>query len=196
MELLKTSGPCAAPFAPLARFARWVAPCALLLAVLPGGAHVVLEDQAALAGSSYKAVLRVGHGCDGAPTSAIRVRLPAGFQGAKPMPKPGWQLSTRSEKLAQPYTSHGKTVSEDVVEITWTATSRDHWLPDAWYDEFVLRGTLPASAGPLWFKVLQSCEPGRIDWAEVPAQGTSTKGIKAPAALLEVIPSGRAGHAH
>lgn len=169
---------------------------ALLTAAQAGLSHVVLEDQAALAGSSYKAVLRVGHGCAGAPTSAIRVLLPAGFQGAKPMPKAGWTLNTRSEPLAQPYTSHGKTVREDVVEISWTATAKEHWLPDAWYDEFVLRGTLPASAGPLWFKVLQSCEPGRIDWTEVPAQGTSTKGLKAPAALLEVIPSGSATHAH
>lgn len=168
---------------------------ALLTAAQAGFSHVVLEDQAALAGSSYKAVLRVGHGCAGAPTTAIRVLLPAGFQGAKPMPKAGWTLSTRSEPLPQPYTSHGKTVSEDVVEISWTATAKEHWLPDAWYDEFVLRGTLPASAGPLWFKVLQSCEPGRLDWVEVPAQGTSTKGLKAPAVLLEVIPSGPASHA-
>jgi len=168
---------------------------ALFAAAQAGFAHVVLEDQVALAGSSYKAVLRVGHGCAGAPTSTIRVLLPAGFQGAKPMPKAGWTLSTRSEKLPQPYTSHGKTVSEDVVEITWTAASRDSWLADAWYDEFVLRGTLPASAGPLWFKVLQGCEPGRLDWVEVPAQGTSTKGLKAPAVLLEVIPSGPASHA-
>lgn len=176
--------------------AKLIAFGALLTAAQAGFSHVVLEDQAALAGSSYKAVLRVGHGCAGAPTSAIRVLLPAGFQGAKLMPKAGWTLSTRSEQLPQPYTSHGKTVREDVVEISWTTTAKEHWLPDAWYDEFVLRGTLPASAGPLWFKVLQSCEPGRIDWTEVPAQGTSTKGLKAPAALLEVIPSGFATHAH
>lgn len=175
---------------------RLIACGALSAAAQAGLAHVVLEDQAALAGSSYKAVLRVGHGCAGAPTSAIRVLLPAGFQGAKPMPKAGWTLSTRSEPLPQPYTSHGKTVSEDVVEITWTAASQDSWLADAWYDEFVLRGTLPASAGPLWFKVLQRCEPGRLDWVEAPAQGASTQGLKAPAALLEVMPSGPAAHAH
>lgn len=179
------------------KFASKLIACGALLAAAQAGfSHVVLENQAALAGSSYKAVLRVGHGCAGAPTRAIRVLLPAGFQGAKPMPKAGWTLSTRREKLPRPYTSHGKTVSEDVVEIIWTAASQDSWLPDAWYDEFVLRGSLPQAAGPIWFKVLQSCEPGSIDWAEVPAQGTSTKGLKAPAALLEVIPAGHAAHAH
>ena len=61
----------------------------------------------------------------------------------------------------------------------------------------MLRASLPAAAGPMWFKVLQTCEKGSTDWAEVPASGTSTKGIKAPAALLEIIPSGHAsGHNH
>ena len=161
-----------------------------------GSAHVVLETASASAGSSYKAVLRVGHGCDGSATTAIKVSVPLGFQGAKPMPKPGWSLSTSLTKLAQPYKSHGKTVAEDVAEITWTANSRDAWLPDAWYDEFVFRGTLPDQPGPLWFKVLQTCEKGQNDWAQVPASGTSTKGLKSPAAVLEVKPMDHSKHQH
>jgi len=168
---------------------------ALLAAAQAGFAHVALEDQAALAGSSYKAVLRVGHGCAGAPTSTIRVLLPAGFQGAKPMPKPGWTLAVRREPLAQPYVSHGRTISDDVVEISWTATGPDHWLPDAWFDEFVLRGGLPASAGPLWFKVIQTCAEGRMAWEQVPVPGASAKDLKAPAALLNVVPAQVPPHA-
>ena len=164
---------------------------------LSSNAHVVLEDQAALAGSSYKAVFRVGHSCPGAATTGITVRLPAGFQGAKPMPKAGWKLETQLERLAQPYNSHGKTITEDVVEVRWTVKNVADALPDAWYDEFVLRGTLPKTAGALWFKVLQHCTQGQLDWSEIPAKGTSTKGLKAPAALLEVLPSGlQQGHSH
>jgi periplasmic copper chaperone A len=158
--------------------------------------HIVLADQAALAGTSYRATLRVGHGCEGAPINAIRVTIPAGLQGAKPMPKPGWTLTIKTAKLAKPYTSHGKQISEDVSEITWTANAPEHWLPDAYYDEFVLRGGLPLQAGAMWFKVLQTCEKGSIDWAQVPVSGTSTKGLKYPAALLEIIESGAAGHQH
>ena len=51
-------------------------------------------------------------------------------------------------------------------------------------------------ASPMWFKVLQTCETGSIDWAQTPASGSSTKGLKTPAALLEVIESGAGGHAH
>ncbi len=159
-------------------------------------AHVVLAEPAALANTSYRATLRVGHGCDGASTTAIRVTLPAGFRGAKPMPKAGWILSVKSAKLGQPYEDHGKPVTEDVSEISWTAASRDNWLPDAYYDEFVLRG-LPVQAGAMWFKVLQTCDKGSTDWAQVPAAGMSADGLKTPAALLEIIPSEKAGaHQH
>lgn len=160
-------------------------------------AHVVLEEPAALAGSSYRASFRVGHGCAGSPTTGIQVYLPAGVRGAKPMPKAGWALTTRRAPLAQPYESHGKTVREDVVEISWTVQNPAQALPDDWYDEFVLRVTLPAQAGALWFRVLQTCASGQLDWADIPAQGTSTRGMKTPAVLLEVLPGGSASaHAH
>ena len=160
-------------------------------------AHVVLQDAAAAANSSYRATFRVGHGCDGEPTSSIRVMLPAGFNGAQPMPKPGWTLRTVTGPLPVPYESHGKKYTEGILEISWTANSTENALPDAYYDEFVLRGTTPVKPGSLWFKVVQSCAKGSNDWVEVPAKGTSTKGLKMPAALLEILDVQAAGaHAH
>lgn len=149
-----------------------------------------------MAGRSYKAVFKVGHGCGDAPTTAIRVQIPAGFTGAKPMPKAGWLLSTQVGQLAVAYDSRGKKVTEEVREITWTAASRDNWLPAAYYDEFVMRGGVPGTAGALWFKVLQTCDQESIDWSQLPAAGTGTKGLKAPAVLLEVMPSASQGHQH
>lgn len=176
--------------------AKLIAAYALLTVATASFAHIVLAEPAAQANTSYRATFRVGHGCEGSPVTALRVTLPAGFMGAKPMPKAGWVLSTKSEKLAKSYVSHGKTITDDVTEITWTAASKDSWLPDAYYDEFVLRGGLPSVVGPMWFKVLQTCEKGSIDWAETPAAGTSTKGLKYPAALLELTEAGSAGHQH
>jgi len=159
-------------------------------------AHVTLEQAKAPAGSTLKAVLRVGHGCDGSATHTLRVGIAPGFRGAKPMPKAGWSLDVRKAALAQPYESHGRQVTEDVVEITWKANSRDAWLADAHYDEFVVRGQLPDTPGALWFKVQQLCEHGELNWADVPTSGTSTRGLKSPAVLLEVTPGGAAGHLH
>ena len=168
----------------------------LALVAATSHAHVTLAEPAALAGTSYRATLRVGHGCEGSPVTALRVSIPAGFTGAKPMPKAGWLLSLKTGKLDKPYDDHGKLISEGLLEVTWTAASKDMWLQDSYFDEFVLRGKLPTQAGPLWFKVLQTCEQGSLDWAQIPEAG---KTVARPAALLDIIESGPAsanGHAH
>lgn len=177
-------------------FTYSLATCAALLLAGPASAHVVLQDQAAAPGATYRAAFQIGHGCDGSPTTGIRVLIPEGFVATKPMPKPGWSVVAKVARLAKPYTLHGQTMAEDVVEVTWTANSKDNALPDALFDEFVLRGTTPKQAGPLWFKVLQTCEKGQTDWAQVPAQGSSTRGLQSPAALLEIIGAASEGHGH
>lgn len=132
-------------------------------------AHVSLDEPRAEAGRPYRAVLRIGHGCDKAATTSVMARLPAGFNGAKPEPKPGWTVNVQGDTA------------------TWTAATKEAALPDGQRGEFTVTGTLPRTAGPLWFKVLQTCEQGSLDWAQVPAEGTSTAGMKTPAALLQVL---------
>lgn len=125
-------------------------------------AHVVLEYQVAPAGAGYKATFKVGHGCGASPTRQIAVDIPAGVRGARPMPKPGWALEVQREKLAQPYTSHGRSIIEDVVRVTWTAKTADDMLQSAHYDEFVLVATAPEQAGTVYWPVRQACaEIGR-----------------------------------
>lgn len=169
---------------------------AVALVILPAYPHVVLDQPAALAGTSYRAALQVAHGCGASPTTVIRIQIPERFRDAKPMPKPGWTLAVTTAPLSQPYTNHGSTVTEGVTEIVWTASSPAYALPDAHFDEFVFRGGLAPVAGPLWFKVVQSCAQGSNQWVEVPPSGNSTDGLKSPAALLDVIESAAVGHAH
>jgi len=147
-------------------------------------AHIVLSEPKAIAGSYYKATLRVGHGCSGSATTGLTVQIPSGFQGAKPQPKTGWTLTTR------------KAVTDDVVELRWTAASKDAALPDEQFDEVAFMGRLPDQAGPLWVKVLQTCESGQNDWSDIPASGTSTRGMKLPAALLDVQAAPKHDHHH
>jgi periplasmic copper chaperone A len=170
---------------------KFIALCAGFAAATSAFSHITLEQQQVETNTMYKAVLRVGHGCEGLPTTALRVQLAAGFQGAKPMPKPGWALQTTVSKLAAPYDNHGKQITEDVTEITWTVQTAAAALPDSQYDEFVLRGRAAMPAGAAWFKVIQLCKEGTKEgsnpWTEIPAQGTSTRGLKYPAAFLSVI---------
>ncbi|MFT3779232.1 MAG: YcnI family protein [Ottowia sp.] len=160
---------------------RFFIAAALLGAAAGAQAHITLEQPSAEAGTYYKAVLRVGHGCEGSPTQALTVTLPPGALHAHPMPKPGWTLAARTDPA-----------SGAVTQWAWQGGS----LADAHYDEFVLRVKLPAQPGPLWFRVHQQCAQGANDWAEVPASGTDTRGLKRPAALLDVRPAAAPAHAH
>jgi len=171
--------------------------CALLAAMsLAASAHTVLEYPVATAGQSYKATFKVGHGCGTSSTRQIVVDIPAGVQGAKPMPKPGWRLEVSRDKLAKPYTSHGRTVTEDVTRISWTAKTADDMLPNGHYDEFVLVGTLPEQAGTMYWPVQQVCEQGRMDWTDIPQPGQKLSDLKSPAAVLELMPGAGGAHAH
>ena len=150
-------------------------------------AHVTLETPKATAGEGYKAVLRVGHACSaGGSTMALSVLIPEGVANPKPMPKAGWSIVVKKMTLAEPLLVYGRTITDAVQEITWTATSKDAAITDDQYDEFIVRGTLPAKAGVLWWKTIQTCDNGKSEWVEVPAQGTSVKGLKGPAAPLEI----------
>ena len=134
---------------------------AALSAALPVAAHVVLEYQVAPADASYKASFKVGHGCGQWPTRQLSVLIPAGVTGARPMPKPGWSLDVQYGKLAEPRTAHGRTITEDVVRITWTARTPADMLATDHYDEFVLVARTPSKPGTIYWPVSQVCEGGR-----------------------------------
>ncbi len=175
----------------------WAAVFLSLGGVGTAGAHVTLADQAAAAGAGYRGVLRVGHGCAGAPTTSITVTIPAGFNAAQPLVKAGWNVSTKVGTLDQPYEMHGTRYTEGVQEITWTAKGAENALPDAFADEFVFRGTTPKTPGTLWFKVVQGCDKGSNAWVEIPAANHDAHRLKSPAARLDVLDvQAGGGHAH
>jgi len=152
--------------------------------VPPAVAHVTLEQGQAAVGASYKAVLRVPHGCDGSPTIAIRVRIPEGVIDVKPMPKPGWTLTLVNGKYAKSHRLYRADVSEGVTEIDWTGGR----LPDAYYDEFVFQSFLATDLQPgrtLYFPVVQECEKGVHRWIEIPAAGAD---YPEPAPGLKLVP--------
>src|SRR6478609_2602476 len=149
---------------------------------MPALAHVTLAVAEAPAGSSYRAVLRIPHGCDGTATRSVRVEIPEGLFAVKPMPKAGWTLETTSGAYARGYQDHGRPVTEGVKTIEWSGGN----LPDGHYDEFVFVGTVAgdiAPGQPLAFPVLQRCEKGEMNWSGLPGQADAKK---APAPLLRV----------
>ena len=160
-----------------------------LIELLQGGhAHITLENQQAPVGASYKAVLRVPHGCDGSATVAVRVRIPDGFIEVKPMPKSGWKLDVVRGKYAKPMSVRGTAVNEGVTEVDWSGGN----LPDAYYDEFVVTGYISeqAAAGQtMYFAVVQECEKGVNRWIDIPREGEAAHGHgKSPAPGVKLMP--------
>src|ERR1700730_3823992 len=109
-----------------------------VFAISSASAHITLENRQATIGSSYKAVFVVPHGCAGSATVKIRVQIPEGVIGVKPMPKPGWNVEAIKGKYAADYDFHGTKLSEGVKEVVWSGGK----LPDDNYDEFVVSNFL------------------------------------------------------
>jgi len=100
-------------------------------------AHITLETRQAPIKSTYKAVLQVGHGCEGAATLKLRVQIPDGVIAVKPKPKPGWTLEIMKAAYKQPVDYYDEPLTAGVKEISWTGK-----LLDEHYDEFVFRAFL------------------------------------------------------
>ena len=149
-------------------------------------AHVTLEVKQAAAGSSYKAVLRVPHGCAGASTVRLTVKVPEGFIGVKPMPHAGWTVEVVKGKYAKPHDFYGSKLDEGATEITWKGGP----LPDAYYDEFVMAGMIAPDVEPgtMYFLAVQECDKGVNRWIEIPEAGKGLEDYEFPAASLKILP--------
>lgn len=148
-------------------------------------AHVTLEQGEARVGAGYKAVFRVPHGCAGSATVKLRVQVPEGYIGVKPMPKPGWKLDMVKGKYDKTYKAYGHPINEGVKEIDWTGN-----LPDDYYDEFVMSGYLADSlpvGEMLYFPVVQECEKGTARWIEKPAAGGDPDSVEHPAPAVKLL---------
>ena len=172
-------------------FIKFVVGTAIAMACLSSAlAHVTLETQQTPVGAAYKAVLRVPHGCEESATTAIRVRLPEGVIGVKPMPKPGWKLDLVTGKYSKPFTLRGAKLSEGVTEISWSGGN----LADAHYDEFVFTGMIAEELQPgqtIYFPVVQECEKGVHRWIEISTgggHGDQSHGGPEPAPGLKLLP--------
>lgn len=170
---------------------------ALTLAGLIGlataaAAHVTLETPEAAQKSTYKAVLRVGHGCEGEATQRLRVRIPEGVIAVKPMPKPGWTIEIVKGAYKQGYDYYGTKLTEGVTELVWSGNE----LPDDYYDEFTFRAYLTEAlpvGSMVWFPVVQECANGAERWIEIPAEGQDADDFEMPAAGVKI---GEPGHGH
>jgi copper(I)-binding protein/uncharacterized protein YcnI len=153
-----------------------------LVAMGAAHAHVTLADPRAAPGAYYVSFFRIGHGCAGSATTALRVELPEAITAARPQPKPGWTVEIEHAPLSLPVKGEGgKMLTERVKAITW----RGGPLPDDQWDQFGISAKLPDQPGKLYFPAIQTCEVGEARWVEVPAADKPGR-LAHPAPSLEI----------
>jgi uncharacterized protein YcnI len=123
---------------------------ALALLALPTAAlaHVTASPNVVDAGSRPQVAFRIGHGCEGAATTALRIEIPAGVEEARPRPRAGWKL-----EIAKDEAGHA-------TAVTWRGR-----LPDDEFDAFEIAFLAPDKAGKLTFAALQSCGAKHAEWS-------------------------------
>lgn len=168
---------------------------ALALAA-PASAHVTVTPSDTAAGAYTVLTFSVGHGCEGSPTTGIRIQIPEGINSVTPTRTPFYDVTKQTKKLDPPVTdAHGNQLTERVDTVTYTAKTP---LPDGIRDTFELSLQLPEDAAgqDLAFKTIQTCQTGETAWIEIPAEGQSEDDLASPAPAFTVTDAEGDGHGH
>jgi periplasmic copper chaperone A len=121
-----------------------------LLAAMPGAAlaHVTASPNIVEAGSRPQISFRVGHGCEGAATTALKIDIPPGVEEARPRPVAGWKLEIAKDKDGH------------ATSVTWRGQ-----LPDDQFEAFEIAFRAPDKGSKLTFAALQTCGAKHAEWS-------------------------------
>jgi len=130
-------------------------------------AHVSIAEGEVTAGAYTLLTFGVPHGCEGSPTTEVRIQMPEAIPQVTPTVDAQWDVTKVMEPLATPIDGgHGQQLTERVAEVVYTARAP---LPEGYRQAFVLSLQIPADAsGTLSFPTIQSCEVGETAWIEQP----------------------------
>ena len=181
---------------------------AVLLAIaIPAAAHVDIVDGGAVVGGGHgtQITFRVPHGCDGAATDTLEVKIPEGVTSVQPKLMAGWTIETETaaapehseapEVLAEPGMSpaaHHEDEAGQVTLVRWSGGS----LPDAMYADFQLRAVFPETLGTVAFPAIQRCGAAEVAWIEIPAEGQTEDDLELPAPTVTIVAADEESHDH
>lgn len=150
------------------------------------GAHVSASESPQPAGAYAVVTFSVPHGCDGSPTTSVRIKVPESVPQVTPTVNSNWDVSKTMVTMETPIDAgHGETIDERVDEVVYTAKTP---LPDGYRDAFELSFKTPDTPGEtLYFPVIQTCEVGETAWIDIPAAGESEDDLEHPAPAIELV---------
>lgn len=164
------------------------------LGLAGAAAHVTIKPDTTAAGAYANLTVAFSHGCDGSATTKLTITLPEPLVDAKPEIISGWKVEKVTETLDEPLTlDNGSSVTERIGQIVYTAETP---IEDGYLQKMDLSVQLPDAEGEtLAFPVLQTCEEGETDWAEIPAEGQDPHSLEAPAPTITLTGAEEHGHA-
>ena len=164
------------------------------LGLAGAAAHVTITPNTTAAGAHALLPVGFSHDCDGSPTNKLTISLPEPLVDAKPEIVPGWTVEKVTETLDEPLTlDNGSSVTERIGQIVYTAETP---VEDGYLQQFDISVQLPDGEGEtLAFPVLQSCEEGETDWAQIPAEGEDPHSLEAPAPTITLTGAEEHGEA-
>jgi len=157
----------------------------VLAAPLAATAHVtVTPDQTAAAGGHGVLTFAFSHGCEGSPTTALRIDIPDGIASVSPTVEPGWSIDVARD-------------ADDglVSSVTYTA---DTPVESGLRAALALGVTYAGDTGGrfLAFPTVQICEGGTVEWTEIAAEGEDADALESPAPVVAVAAAADAEHGH
>ncbi len=163
-----------------------IAGAALVLAApLAASAHVHVSPGESAAGSTTRLAFSFSHGCEDSPTTAVKITIPQGIDGVKPVLDGAWTIS--------------RDLNADGIasSVTFTAVKPVESGVAASVALDVIFGSSAAHTS-VAFPVLQTCVTGSTDWAEVASAGQTESDLKAPAPVVAVgaVAADAGAHGH
>lgn len=155
---------------------------ALALALpLAASAHVHVTPEEVASNGSTRIDFSFSHGCDGSPTTALVVDIPAEAQGAVPVVDGAWTITTEDGESGIP------------TRVTYTAVTP---VPDAYAASVGMNVIFPASTEgeSFAFPVTQQCEAGEAPWVEIAEDGQDPHDLEYPAPVVVVGAAAEDGH--
>jgi uncharacterized protein YcnI len=157
---------------------------AVVLLQAVASAHVEVKPGSVPGGDFAEVAFTVPNEESGASTMKLVVLLPTDtpLASVQTTPLPGWAVTTKHRKLAEPIELEGAEISTVVSQITWKAT--DGGIGPGQFEDFpVSLGVLPES-GELVFKAVQTYSNGDVvTWNETAIGGAEPEH---PAPTLEL----------
>lgn len=165
---------------------------AVLLTATGAAAHVTVSPSSTDAGSYTVLTFAFGHGCDGLPTTELRVQLPEEIIAAAPTMHSGWHIVKMFENLDEPIDDgHGGEYTTRVSEVVYHA---EQPIEDGFRDAVSIQVRLPddAAGETLYFPVRQICAGGSAEtaWIQRPEEGQDPHDLPEPAPAFTVTEAG------